>query len=494
MTNLRFLMITALTGALLLCSCSSDPCDDLRIPAGFICDDGDIRCNTTCQSGEVLLANCTCAVDASTIVPDPCLGTPACAAGQVKAYPGCNCVDLMTDPCDGVTCGPFETCVNGSCQPIVIGTVDVSSNITTNTTWTRNNIYVLRSRIAVESGATLTIEAGTVIKGAGGQQDRATALIVARGGKIMAEGTADMPIIMTTVNDDVQPGQTVGTTLDESDNGEWGGLIILGRAPISVDGDAPEAQIEGIPADDINGLYGGTDPMDNSGVLRYVSVRHGGTDIGADNEINGITLGGVGAGTTIDHIEVVGNKDDGIEWFGGTVNVSNALVWAADDDAIDIDQSYSGTITNAVVIAFGGTDHCFEIDGPEGSLPGSFTLTNVTVKGADDELGNMRDGATGTISNVYFFGFSEDPKAEAGEGDFAFSGDNTDAAYAAGLLSFSNFQITLAPGVSVADVFPDFTAEDQAAVQTVAEGANTVGANTSVFGWTMAAARGALNF
>ena len=262
---------------------------------------------------------------------------------------------------------------------------------------------------------------------------------------------------------------------------------------ISVDGDAQELQIEGIPADDTNGLYGGTNPADNSGVLRYVSIRHGGTDIGADNEINGLTLGGVGNGTTIEHIEVVGNKDDGIEWFGGTVNVNNALVWAADDDALDIDQAYAGTITNAVVIAFGGTDHGLEIDGPEGSAAGSFSLFNVTIKGADDELGNIRDGATGTLSNIYFFNFSEDPAAD-GEGDFAFSGDNTQAAYDAGLLTFSGFEVTPATGISKDAIFPDFTQADLDAVSEVAIGANTRGADTSVFGWTMAADRGALDF
>lgn len=479
---------------LFLVSCSSDPCDDLNIPAGFTCDDGDVRCNTTCASGEVLLANCTCAVDAATIVPDPCFGTPLCAAGLVKAYPGCNCVEIMNDPCEGVTCGPFQTCVNGNCQSVSFSSILVGGNITSDVIWSNNNIYVLAARVVVEDGATLTIEAGTIIKGNGGQQDQATALLVARGGKIMADGTAELPIIMTSILDNIMPGQKAGTSLDETDNGEWGGLLILGRAPISVDGDAPEAQIEGISADDTNGLYGGTDPMDNSGVLRYVSVRHGGTDIGADNEINGITLGGVGAGTIMENIEVVGNKDDGIEWFGGTVNVTNALVWAADDDAIDIDQAYSGTITNAVVIAFGGTDHGFEIDGPEGSATGSFTINNVTVKGADDELGNLRDGAIGTINGAYFFGFSENPADEAGEGDFRFSGENTIANYASGGLTFLDFEMTPATGVDPTVVFKDFSIEDLAAVGVVAEGDNTKGADTSVFGWTMASARGALNF
>jgi len=156
--------------------------------------------------------------------------------------------------------------------------------------------------------------------------------------------------------------------------GLWGGLLVLGNAPCSFEGDVDEAQIEGIPADDTFGLYGGNDPSDNSGVIRYVSVRHGGAVIGENNEINGITLGGVGNGTVIENIEVVANSDDGIEFFGGTVNVTNALVWACGDDLIDIDQAYSGTVSNAIVLAGANSDHGMEIDGPEGSFEDQFVL------------------------------------------------------------------------------------------------------------------------
>ena len=111
----------------------------------------------------------------------------------------------------------------------------------------------------------------------------------------------------------------------------------------------------------------------------------GGAEIGEGNEINGLTLGGVGTGTTVNHIEVVANVDDGIEFFGGTVDASNLLVWGQGDDAIDIDQAYSGTIDGALVVLTAASDHGFEIDGPEGSAPGRFTLKNATVIGATDD-------------------------------------------------------------------------------------------------------------
>lgn len=375
----------------------------------------------------------------------------------------------------------------------------VSTNISENTTWTKTNIYELATRVIVEPGATLTIEAGTIIKGQFGDGSNATALIVARGAKIMAEGTAAEPIIFTSEVDDIEPGMINSPNLDETRSGLWGGVIILGNAPISDASNSGTEQIEGIPGDVTLAEYGGNDSNDDSGVLRYVSIRHGGTRLGDGDEINGLTLGGVGAGTTLDHIEVVGNLDDGIEWFGGTVNVTNVLVWAADDDGIDIDQAYSGTIDNAIVIAFSGTDHGLEIDGPEGTATGSFTLKNVTVKGADDEIANLRDGATGSIDGAYFFNFvapsfdtnGADPDG-TGEGDFRFSDDNTFAAYNAGNLTFSNIEITLDPNATLAEVFADFNATDLSAVTEVAAGAQTQGADASVFGWTFASAREAL--
>jgi hypothetical protein len=271
--------------------------------------------------------------------------------------------------------------------------VVVTSNITSNTTWTSDNVYQLASRVTVVDGVTLTIEPGTVIKGEAGTGPNATALLIARGGTLMAEGTANLPIIFTSVADEITPEQVAGgdfasPNLDPDINGLWGGVIVLGKARISAsndnDEDLSEVQIEGIPTSDANGLYGGNDDTDNSGVIRYISIRHGGTNIGAGNEINGLSLGGVGSGTVIENVEIVANQDDGVEWFGGTVNVRNVVVWNCGDDGIDTDQSWAGTLDNFAVL--GAVGHCFELDGPEGSYEAGHTIQNGYIVASDEDL------------------------------------------------------------------------------------------------------------
>ena len=154
-------------------------------------------------------------------------------------------------------------------------TIVKAGGIALDETWTADNIYILDRKVVVQDGVTLTIEPGTIIKGRSGTGSLSSALIVARGGKIMAEGTASQPIIMTAEADNITCGETAGTNLDETNRGLWGGLIVLGYAPCSFSGDVTQVQIEGIPADDTFGLYGGDDPADDSGVIQYVSIRHG---------------------------------------------------------------------------------------------------------------------------------------------------------------------------------------------------------------------------
>ena len=289
----------------------------------------------------------------------------------------------------------------------------ISQNITTNTTWSNDKVYELTGRITVTSGATLTIQEGTIIKGRAGTGANASALLIARGGKLMAEGTAALPIVFTSVADEITPadlvaGNYASPNLDPDINGLWGGVLVLGYAPISAsnsNGDVSEVQIEGIPTSDPNGLYGGSNAADNSGVIRYISIRHGGANIGSGNEINGLTLGGVGNATVIDGVEIVANQDDGIEFFGGTVNVSNVVSWNVGDDAIDTDQSWGGTLDNFVIIA--PSDHCFELDGPEGSMMASHTIKNgsirATVAGrACNNLINVDNNSMVALENLYF--------------------------------------------------------------------------------------------
>ncbi len=220
--------------------------------------------------------------------------------------------------------------------------VAVKADITTNTTWTSNNTYLLDGLIFVQAGATLTIEAGTVIKGLEKGSittgDGAAALIVQRGAKIMAEGTAAAPIIFTSELDDVNNL----TDLTQRDRGLWGGVILLGKA--TTNQPTMDNQIEGIDFLTDPAQYGGTDDHDNSGVLKYVSIRHGGFSISGveGDEINGLTMGAVGDGTTIDYVEVYANFDDCYEWFGGTVQAKHLVGAFCGDDTYDYDQGFRG--------------------------------------------------------------------------------------------------------------------------------------------------------
>jgi hypothetical protein len=352
--------------------------------------------------------------------------------------------------------------------------ISVTQNITANTTWEAGNIYILEGRITVVSGVTLTIQPGVIVKGREGSESNATALMIARGGKIMAEGTADSPIIFTSVSDNIIPGEIASPNLAPTMNGLWGGLLILGRAPISAEAEA--MQIEGIPASDLNGLYGGTDPADNSGILRYVSIRHGGANIGEGNEINGLTLGGVGTGTIIEHVEIVSNQDDGIEWFGGTVNVKNVVVLNTGDDAIDTDQSWGGTLDNFIVINPG--DECLELDGPEGTMVAKHILKNGSCYAGNAQgLADLDNNSNVDMDGIYFFGL------KAGQ-DF----DELPTVYAC---TFSNLQATIPAGSNLTDFFKSGS---DAFTTVVATGANTKGANPDVFlGWSWTAVSGSLS-
>jgi hypothetical protein len=227
-------------------------------------------------------------------------------------------------------------------------------------TWTSDKEYVLNGFVFVNDGQTLTIEAGTVVRARTGQGSLASALIVARGGTLIAEGTRVNPIIFTVEGDDLK-----GSVPIES-RGLWGGLIILGNATINTD--SGEDMIEGIPISEPRGIYGGSNDDDNSGILRYISIRHGGTNIGEGNEINGLTLGGVGRQTTIEFVEVISNADDGVEFFGGAVNCKNLAVSFCGDDAFDLDQGYHGKGQFWLGIN-SNSDKCAEINGGLRAIP-----------------------------------------------------------------------------------------------------------------------------
>ncbi|HCY77602.1 MAG TPA: hypothetical protein DHV28_16930 [Ignavibacteriales bacterium] len=205
--------------------------------------------------------------------------------------------------------------------------VVIEGDITTNTTLTANNTYLLRGFVRVQSGATLTIEAGTYIFGENTTQG---SLIIKPGGKIMAMGTENNPIVFTS--EYAKAGSSRLPTY-----GDWGGIILLGNARINVPGGT--AAIEG-PGDS----YGGTNDDDNSGVMQYVRIEYPGIAFTLNNEINGLTFGGVGRGTTIEHIQVSYSGDDSYEWFGGTVNCKYLIAYRGWDDDFDTDFGYNGKL------------------------------------------------------------------------------------------------------------------------------------------------------
>lgn len=268
-----------------------------------------------------------------------------------------------------------------------------------------NTEYKLSGTVIIESGGELIIPAGTVIKAKEGFSNY---LLVAQGGKITARGTAEKPIIFTS--DSSNPTR-----------GFWGGLIINGKAPIS---GSSESGNEGSTEVATEFKYGGTNPNDNSGTLSYVMLLYTGANNGDDVEHNGLTLNGVGNGTTINNIYIKDGNDDSIEFFGGTVNVNNLLSVNADDDMFDFTQGYSGTLSNCYGVWESG--HRSTEEDPrgveaDGNLDGNapdhkgqsvFTIKDMTIEIQADSTGGVymhdaikvRRGATANIINALVCG------------------------------------------------------------------------------------------
>jgi peroxiredoxin family protein len=211
----------------------------------------------------------------------------------------------------------------------------VRGNITANTTWTSNKTYCLSGLVYVQNGVTLTIQPGTVILG-----DYATpnsSLVITKGGKLNAIGTVDSPIVFTSGKDTATRAK-----------GDWGGIILLGRASLNRSGGVNN--IEGIATSTATEFGGGASPNDNdnSGTLKYVRIEFGGYIFATDKEINGLTMGAVGRGTTIDYVQCSYINDDAFEWFGGTVNCSHLVAFKCLDDNFDTDNGFSGSVQFAL--------------------------------------------------------------------------------------------------------------------------------------------------
>lgn len=269
--------------------------------------------------------------------------------------------------------------------------------------------YHLDGRVYVNDGQTLTVEPGAVIKGLSiPSSDNASALIVSRGGKINAVGTKSNPIVMTGTDDPIVTATDEVTVQDINFTQTWGGCILLGRAKTFSDGET-ELAVEGTPVDDKRNFFGGSDNADNSGTMKYVSIRHTGAEIGPGDEIQGLTLGGVGSGTTIEYVESFASSDDGVEVFGGTVDLKHFVVAYAEDDGYDLDLGWRGKAQYIFQIQRndGGADQIGEWDGakPDGaalySKPdiANATLISTGVGSSSDSYLLVRDGFGGALIN-----------------------------------------------------------------------------------------------
>jgi hypothetical protein len=344
----------------------------------------------------------------------------------------------------------------------------VNSNITSSEVWTSDNVYYLQNVVYVEPGATLKIEPGTRIIG-----NTDGSLVVAAGAQIFAKGTKDAPIVMTSDQDD-------GTYREVAN--EWGNLTLLGDAIISAtldgigsDSGQPDgtdlAQMEGLAAAGTLSLYGGPNDDHDAGTVSYVSLRYHGKVLSQANELNGMSIGGVGRETRLDHIEIFNNIDDGIEIWGGTVNLKYVSIWNIGDDSFDLDQGWRGKAQFGLIVQghCGGTsqgsgvgDNIFEMDGAENSVAqpfGAAGIYNFTAIGQplDGDSGTeWRDNMRAQLRNCVFMDVGDAIIKDGGSG-----GDGGGYPVGDELATLFNRPFNVYPtnsvGVDPAQLYPNFT-------------------------------------
>lgn len=354
------------------------------------------------------------------------------------------CVTIMA-----TSCSKKEAIIDPVVPPVTppvtpVTAVEVSGDIATSTTWTADKIYTLKGFVYVTEGATLTIEPGTIIKG-----DKASkgTLVITRGTKLLAVGTAAKPIVFTSA-----------LPAGIRSSGDWGGIILLGKAPVN-QGD--NVGIEG--GLDAKGnaakyiQYGGTDAADNSGTLKYVRIEYAGIPFSPDNEINGLTMGGVGNGTTLDFIQVYRSGDDAFEWFGGTVNAKHLLAIGSLDDDFDTDFGYSGKVQFGIAqrypsIADNSGSNSFESDndgsGSDKIPQTSAVFSNMTLIGPAQSgttpanisanfqhAAQIRRNSAESILNSVFVGYMEGIYIDDSK---VTTKNSTSTNYTAGRLVFQN--------------------------------------------------------
>ena len=269
--------------------------------------------------------------------------------------------------------------------------VNISGRITgMDNTWKADTIYVLADRVTIANRARLIIEPGTVIEGA-----RNSALIVSRGGELRAQGTALKPIVFTSA-------QPVGERLA----GDWGGVAMLGNAPINKSDATLEGAFDDLP-------YGGDDVESRCGALEYVRIEFAGFELAVDKELNGLTLAGCGSDTLVRHVQIHRGKDDGLEIFGGTVHVKNILITFAQDDSLDIDQGWQGSAQFIAILQGEVDEGQYAIEASSSKIKGTTprtapnvsNLTAVALPGNTTTAFHFKEGVGGIYQNMLAYNY-----------------------------------------------------------------------------------------
>ncbi|MCI0672990.1 MAG: hypothetical protein L0Y64_21285 [Myxococcaceae bacterium] len=309
-----------------------------------------------------------------------------------KLFAACVAGSTLMFAC-GPDTGPEEEtgCVDNVCE--------VTQNVTADTTWTADNTYVLKQYVFVD-GATLTIEPGTKVLG-----ERGSALIVQTTGRLVANGEAAKPIVFTSSQEE-----------GKRRAGDWGGVALMGKAKVNVSGGT--STLEGVQGNAERIVFGGTDDAHDCGSLKFVRIEFAGFDLEPGKELNGLTVGACGSQTVLENIHVHRGLDDGIEFFGGTVNLKKAIISNAEDDGLDWDMGWTGKVQFLIVKQEGTLgNNAFECDNLKGATSASplsqpeiwnATLIGRATGGADKSYGmTLKVGTAGKMNNMIVTGFGD---------------------------------------------------------------------------------------
>ncbi|MET3025525.1 hypothetical protein ABXT06_02500 [Flavobacterium sp. UW10123] len=267
----------------------------------------------------------------------------------------------------------------GEATNIIAGTIDKDTRLT------KRNIYHLVGVVYVTNNATLTIEPGTVIRG---DDKTCGTLVITNGAKIMAEGLETDPIIFTSENE-----------INNRKPGDWGGIIVLGKAPINSLGGIHTLPFD---LDPTLNHYGGQDPEDNSGIMKYVRIEYAGRKLSASKELNGLSLAGVGRKTTISHVQISYSNDDSFECYGGDLNLSNLVSYRTTDDDFDFTQGAQINISNSIAIRHPFSSdisgsRCFEVDSYEKVASTDMTKKMTKINASNITLVNLEENNQGLV-------------------------------------------------------------------------------------------------